>query len=96
MQNRMLMQIALTAVINISNILSGLSQETDTCKTKIFYLGTEYLSGHLVPNHSNFPESANSSSCALDIGWLNNSHGRSWASFYNYPFTGVTLSWSNL
>ncbi len=87
-----------TIIIGLILCLTIVNAQENTSTThSAFYFSPEYMRGLLVQNHSNFPESSYSSSFSVSLGWLNNSTSKKkWASFYNFPFTGVTISASNL
>lgn len=74
----------------------GMSQDTIIRRKGVFYFEPEYSIGKIVPNRSQFPGSGYSFYYALNLGVFNNSPLNGWASFYNYPFTGITLSMSTL
>lgn len=62
----------------------------------IFYIEPELLYGHIVPNHRKYPELDFAKAFCLSIGEFHNSRIKKWASFYNYPFTGILLSYCHL
>jgi hypothetical protein len=72
------------------------AQQTDSTQKSCFFVETEGRIGWLVANHSNFPESSHTTGYYLNIGQLNSSSQAKWASFYNFPYTGISLSAANL
>lgn len=91
----LILRIFFSELIILSFMPNGKSQD-DTGKTSIFFFEPEYMMGKVAPNHSDFPKTSISHYSALNLGWFHNSQGKSWASFYNYPFTGIILSRSTL
>jgi len=77
-------------------ILKSYGQESPKEISGIYYFEPELLMGHIVPNHSNSPHANYSKIFAISLGKFNNSTTKNWASFYNYPFTGISLSLSDL
>ncbi|MBN1951860.1 MAG: acyloxyacyl hydrolase [Bacteroidales bacterium] len=83
-------------LIIFSFFTTGKSQDTIASRRNIFYLEPEYSIGKIVPNRSRFPGAGYSSCYSLNLGVFYNSPLNGWASFYNYPFSGVTLSMTDL
>ncbi|MFO7655882.1 MAG: acyloxyacyl hydrolase [Bacteroidales bacterium] len=71
------------------------AQDTVFVRSPVFFVEPEYLMGTVYPNHSDFPETGSTHTMSLHLGWFQTSADKKWASFYNFPFTGITLSRAN-
>jgi hypothetical protein len=91
-----LVKIALFMLIAFSYFTSGMSQDTIVNRKGIFFFEPEYSTGKIVPNRTHFPGSGLSNYFAINLGVFNSSSLNGWASFYNYPFTGIALSINTL
>jgi hypothetical protein len=96
MNNKNLVRIALFMFIASSYFTLGMSQDTSEKGKKIFFLEPEYSIGKIVPNRTHFPGSGFSNYFGMNLGAFNSSPLNGWASFYNYPFTGIALGISTL
>jgi len=72
------------------------SQEIIDTPGGCFFIEPGFSAGQKVANYSSSPDAGYSRSFDLSLGTFHNNQKNSWASFYNYPFTGVTMSFSNL
>jgi hypothetical protein len=88
------MVLFILTVFNFFTI--GMSQDSTVNRTNIFFFGPEYSIGKIVPTRSQFPGSGFSYYYILNLGVFNNSPINRWASFYNYPFTGISLTMNML
>ncbi|MDF1673806.1 MAG: acyloxyacyl hydrolase [Vicingaceae bacterium] len=70
------------------------AQET---KKNPLFLEPEYMIGRVVPNYlANFPNTHLQHGLALSIGSFKTDTSSSWAKYYNFPQTGVSLFYSNI
>ncbi len=77
-------------------INGGLAQELQKKKNVSFIEG-EYMVGRVIPNYLNrFPSTHGQHGLAISLGSFKTDTNSSWAKYYNYPQTGVTLFYSNL
>lgn len=91
------MRYLISIIILITCFLpTGNSQESNIPSAGCFFIEPEFLIGHKVPNYSASPDANCTKAFALSLGSFNNNPKKSWASFYNYPFTGIALSYCNL
>ncbi len=68
----------------------------DTTKRAVF-VEPEYMLGRIIPNYlANFPNTHLQHGVALSIGSFKTDTSSSWAKYYNFPQTGVSLFYSNL
>ncbi|MBN2610599.1 MAG: acyloxyacyl hydrolase [Bacteroidales bacterium] len=79
----------------ICNVNLIAAQDPVVEKKPVFFIEPEYLAGFVYPNHSDFPETGGSHTLALNLGWFQTTTNKKWASFYNFPFTGITISRAN-
>ena len=70
------------------------AQET---KKRALFIEPEYMVGKVVPNYLNsFPSTHLQHGLALNIGSLKTDTNSSWAKYFNYPQTGISLFYSNI
>jgi hypothetical protein len=61
-----------------------------------FFLEPEIMFGKIVANYSDYPESNVRKTYALSIGRQQHTLKNSWAKYFNFPATGVSVSFSDL
>lgn len=86
----------LVIFITFCHFATGTGQDTALIRKEIFFIEPEYSVGKIVPNRTHFPGSGLSNYFGINLGTFNPSPIKGWASFYNYPFTGIALSFTTL
>jgi hypothetical protein len=74
----------------------GQAQDEDIQNKSVFYFSPEYFIGIVVPNYTSFPESKSCNAIVLSLGWYQIMPEKKWASFYKFPYTGITIAHSNV
>jgi hypothetical protein len=75
--------------------LSLNSQEKQTA-TKLFFVEPGIMTGKVVPNYKNHPQSRIQKVFSLNIGSINfNPELKSWVSYYNVPNTGLSIDYTS-
>jgi len=72
------------------------AQEFRKEETAMRFYEPTLMVGRIIPNHSEYPNIGFLQAYSLSIGRFNYKPESTWASFYNYPLTGIQLSFSQL
>lgn len=64
--------------------------------SKVFFIQPEFLFGKNIANYDEFPKSTFRSSVMISMGAIHTDPNKHWVSYYNYPNTGVSVSFSHL
>ncbi len=62
----------------------------------VFFIQPEFLIGKNISNYEEFPESTFRSSVMMSLGNIHTDSDKHWVRYYNYPSTGVSVSFSHL
>lgn len=70
-------------------------QETKSSGTDLRFIDAEILTGKVVPNYRAFPKTKLLEGFSLNIGTLHKNPNKEYASYYNNPMTGISISYLN-
>ncbi|HAP01785.1 MAG TPA: hypothetical protein DCQ93_07685, partial [Bacteroidetes bacterium] len=71
--------------------------QTDSLKNhSAFFIQSNFMVGKIVANYSDFPKSTGRKTLYLDFGFYDNRKNNSTSRYYNFPASGISLSYSSL
>lgn len=86
-------QVILLFILFLSYVNTTWGQVEDNPS---FFIESEVMVGKIVANYPNYPKSTLRKNVVVSIGRQQNTQNNSWAKYFNFPATGVSLSISDL
>ena len=78
------------------NLVPAFAQDSIKSKALDYFIEPEMMMGKIVPTRMPFPYSSVVTSCFLNVGFIDKTKEKYWASYYNYPSTGISFAFTNL